>query len=257
MTRKLRSAGNGVFAGANVLLDGQIGKDLYAFAELAEIRGRVGADLEAFANRIWLRDSAHILGDVKWRSDNPDAFEQDDSVRVDGETQQLNIPDELSRKSPYATVEFYLWQLAQFVSAILVGLALLWLFPGLRNLSIGSGGDALKSLGLGLILVLSLPLVALLIAVTIIGLPFGVMTFVVWLFGIYLAKVIIGLIVGYMVMPDADSRVLPIVAGMAIMIVAVNLPWIGGVISFLITILGLGILAMELMDRFSNRTAAV
>ena len=46
------------------------------------------------------------------------------------------------------------------------------------------------------------------------------------------------------------------VAGMAAMIVAVNIPWIGGVISFLITVLGLGILAMAVLEHFSNRAAA-
>ena len=248
--------GNGVVAGARMALDGDLAKDLYVFTELAEIRGTVGRSLEAFANRIWLKDNAHIKGDLRWRSDNPQSLEQDDTARVDGEITQLDMPDELRNRSPYTTIEFYLWQLAQFVSAVLVGLVLLWLFPGIRNLSIGSGGEALKSVGIGLVLVLSMPMIALILAITIIGLPFGIITFISWVVGIYVAKVAIGLFLGYMMMADSDSRILPIVAGMAAMIVAVNIPWIGGVISFLITVLGLGILAMAVLEHFSNRAAA-
>ena len=248
--------GNGVIAGARMAMDGELAKDLYVFTELAEIRGTVGRSLEAFANRIWLKDNAHIKGDLRWRSDNPQSLEQDDSARVDGEITQLELPDELKNQSPFTSIEFYLWQLAQFVSAVLVGLVLLWMFPGVRDMSIGSGGEALKSVGIGLVLILSLPMIALILAITIIGLPFGIVTFFAWIAGIYVAKVAIGLIVGYMMIPDSDSRVLPIVAGMAALIVAINVPWIGGVISFLVTVLGLGILAMAVLDHFSNRQAA-
>lgn len=248
--------GNGVIAGARMAMDGELAKDLYVFTELAEIRGTVGRSLEAFANRIWLKDNAHIKGDLRWRSDNPQSLEQDDSARVDGEITQLELPDELKNQSPFTSIEFYLWQLAQFVSAVLVGLVLLWMFPSVRDMSIGSGGEALKSVGIGLVLILSLPMIALILAITIIGLPFGIVTFFAWIAGIYVAKVAIGLIVGYMMIPDSDSRVLPIVAGMAALIVAINVPWIGGVISFLVTVLGLGILAMAVLDHFSNRQAA-
>ena len=99
-------------------------------------------------------------------------------------------------------------------------------------------------------------MIALILAITIIGLPFGIVTFIAWMVGIYVAKVAIGLIVGYMMIPDSDSRILPIVAGMAAMIIAINVPWIGGVISFLVTVLGLGILAMAVLDHFSNRQTA-
>ena len=117
--------------------------------------------------------------------------------------------------------------------AILVAMVLLWMFPGLRNLSFGSGGDVLKSGALGLVLLLSLPMVALLVAITIIGLPFGFLTFIAWLAGLYLAKVVIGIVVGQMLMPDSESNVLPIVAGMAAITVVVNIPWLGGVVGFL------------------------
>lgn len=249
-------SGNGVFAGATVKLNGNIDKDLYAAGELVELRGRVGDSVDTAAQRIWLMDEARIEGDLRWRSDNPDAITRDDGVYIGGTVEQLAIPERLANASPYLSATFYLWQLAKFVSAVLVGLFLVWLFPSLRDLSIGSGGDALKSAAIGLVLMLSLPMVALVIALTIIGLPFGILGAMLWIAGLYLAHVILGIILGQMLLPDSESRVLPLVVGMGAVIIATNIPFIGPVVSFLLTIIGLGILALLVQRRFSQPATA-
>ena len=249
-------SGNGVFAGATVKLNGSIDKDLYAAGELIELRGRVGDSVDTAAQRIWLMDEARIEGDLRWRSDNPDAITREDGVYIGGTVEQLAIPERLANASPYLSATFYLWQLAKFVSAVLVGLFLVWLFPSLRDLSIGSGGDALKSAAIGLVVMLSLPMIALLVALTIIGLPFGILGAMLWIAGLYLAHVILGIILGQMLMPDSESRVLPLVVGMGLVIVATNIPFIGPVVSFLLTIVGLGILALLLQRKFSQPALA-
>ena len=102
---------------------------------------------------------------------------RDPNARIGGELSFLDMPTEFKSTNPYATVQFYLWQAARLVSALIAGLLILWLAPGLGRLSVGRGVEGFKSAGVGLVALVSTPIIALLLAITLVGLPiamFGV-----------------------------------------------------------------------------------
>jgi predicted anti-sigma-YlaC factor YlaD len=251
LDRDTKVSSNATLASRTVSVDGQVGKDLYGFSELLEVTGSVGNNLEAFANRIRLLGDAHVSGDVRWRSGNPDGLHQDDSVQVDGEVEFLPLPEALKQKNKFATLQFYLWEFAGLISAFLVGLALLWLAPSLRTLAIGSGIESVKTAGVGLLALVSAPIIAVIIAITLVGLPFTFAIFVAWLMGIYLAKIVIGVIVGGMIFGDNENLPLTLIAGLTAVAVAINVPFIGGILSAILTILGLGLIVQHTMNNLS------
>ncbi len=245
--------GNATVAAESSSIEGSVGRDLYAFSETVELSGKVGEDLEAFAGRLRLLGDAHIGGNVRFRSAGEDRLHRAETVRVDGDVEFLDMPEELQEGSRYARFEFYLWQIARLIGAFLVGVALLWLVPGFRSISIGAGVEALKSTGLGLVALVSVPIIAVLVAFTIVGLPLTFIAIIAWLLGLYLAKIVVGAIIGRMVLSDSNSLPWTLLAGLAIVIVAVNLPFIGGVISFLLTIFGLGLLVQYVIRTLQAR----
>ncbi|NKC00765.1 MAG: hypothetical protein GKR90_20030 [Pseudomonadales bacterium] len=251
LDRTTQVARNATLAGRTVSVEGGVSKDLYGFSELLEVTGKVGSNLEGFANRIRLLGEAHILGDVRWRSGNPDGLHKDDSVQVDGEVEFLPLPEALEQKSKYATLQFYLWEIAGLISAFLVGMALLWLAPSVRSLSIGAGIESVKTAGVGLLALVSMPTIALIAAITLVGLPFTFLIFIAWVVGIYLAKIVIGVIVGGMIFGDSDNQPVALLAGLTAVTVAVNVPFIGGIVSALLTILGLGLLVQHTWSNLS------
>ncbi len=251
-----RVGGNAAIAGESSSIEGSVGRDLYVFAETVELSGKLGQDLEAFAGRLRLLGDAHIGGNVRFRSASEDRLHRAETVRVDGDVEFLDMPEELDKGSRYARLEFYLWQLARLIGAFLVGVALLWLVPGFRSMSIGAGVEALKSTGLGLVALVSVPIIAVLVAFTIVGLPLTLIAIAAWLLGLYLAKIVVGAIIGRMVLSESNSLPWTLLAGLAIVIVAVNLPVIGGVISFLLTIFGLGLLVQYLIQTVQQREPA-
>ena len=248
--------GNAAIAAESTSIAGSVERDLYAFAETVEFRGSLGEDLEAFAGRLNLLGEAHIGGNVRFRSASEDRLYRAETVRIDGDVEILDMPEELDEGNRYATLEFYLWQLARLIGAFLVGLAFLWLVPGFRSLSIGAGVEALKTTGFGLVTLVSVPIIAVLVAFTIVGLPLTFIAIAAWLLGLYLAKIVVGAVVGRMVLSDSNSLPWILLAGLAIVIVAVNLPFIGGVISFLLTIFGLGLLVQYLVRTLQGRESA-
>jgi hypothetical protein len=163
------------------------------------------------------------------------------------------MPEGFQHRNRYATVEFYLWQAARLIGAFLVGLAFLWLVPGCRSVSIGAGVVALKTAGVGLLVMVSAPIMAVLVALTLVGLPLSFIAAAAWLLGLYLAKILVGAVVGRMLLSQSDSLAWTLLAGIAIVIVAVNLPFIGGIINFVLTVVGLGLLVQYLIGILSVR----
>jgi len=249
-------ANNGNVAAENVSIEGTIGKDLHTFAESTELSGTLGQDLEAFGANVRLMDTAHVTGNARLRVGSEDHLYREEGARVDGEVTFLDLPEEFEPRSRYATLEFYLWKLAHLVSAVLVGLALLWLIPSLTNTSINGAMNGLKLAGVGIIALVSVPIIAVLIAITIVGIPFSVVALFAWMLGIYLSQILIGVFIGRMIFSDSKFEtnwVMIMIAGMASVIVVINLPAIGGAIGFVLTIVGLGLITTSVYDALSNR----
>jgi hypothetical protein len=129
----------------------------------------------------------------------------------------------------------------------------------LRETSLPNALAVLRSAGIGLAAAVTLPVAALLFCVTIIGIPLGVLTFLVGAIGLYFSKAVIAQIIGRGVlrnrMPPPHFAV-TLLVGLVIVIVAINLPWIGGLANFLLTITGFGVIVTLILARL-NRSAVV
>ena len=135
-------SGNAAIAGENATVEGSVGKDLYTFAELVELNGELGQDLEAFGNRVRLLDDAHVGGNARLRLDDEEHFHRAPGARIDGDVEFLDMPEGIGETNRYTRIEFYLWQIARLVSAVLVGVALLWLVPGFVPCLLVAGSTA-------------------------------------------------------------------------------------------------------------------
>ena len=128
--------------------------------------------------------------------------------------------------------------------------------PGYRSVSIGTGVDAFKTAGIGLLVLVSVPIMALLVAFSLVGLPLSFIAFVAWLVFLYLAKTVVGAVIGRMLLSESNSLPLTLLVGLAIVIVAVNLPFIGGILNFVLTIVGLGLLVQYLFGILKERDSS-
>ena len=253
---KARVARNATIAGANATVAGSIAKDLHAFAEIVELDGKVGGDLEAFGERVRLLDDAHVGGNARLRIPSEDSLHRAAGARVDGEIEFLDLPVVTNR---YASGEFYLWQAARLVSGVLVGLALFWLIPGLRTVAVSGGIGGLKTAGIGLVTLVSAPIIAVVVAITLVGLPFSVFVIFAWMVSIYLAKILVGAFIGRTMLGSTkygDRIALVLLAGITVIILAINLPAIGGFINFVLTIIGIGLIVQRLLAALSARDSA-
>ena len=248
-----RIEGNATVAAQTTSMDGLVGEDLYAFGETVELGGTLGQDLEAFAARVRLLGEAKVGGDVRYRTDNEDDLQVADAAQVGGEVVFLGVPEPLRDRSRYATGAFYLWELAWLAGGFIVGLVFLWLVPGARSLSLGAGVDALKTSGVGLLTLVGVPIMAVLAGITLIGLPLSLIVILAWALALYLAQIVVASMVGRMLLSGSDSLAWTLLAGLVVVTVAVNLPFIGGIISVVLTIVGVGLLVQYLLGVLPTR----
>ena len=246
---------NAVAAVNNLSVDGSVGTDVIAFAESVALRGVVGRDVEAFSNRVRLLGDSKIGGDLRFRGGQESRLHRADSASVAGSVTYPDAPEEFQEGNDYLSFEYYLFQLARFIAALLVGLCLLWLVPGLRDAEIGSGSDSLKSAGLGFLFLIGVPILAFFVAITIIGIPLALIGFAAYAACLYLAKIVVAAAVGRMLMADSTSTVLPFVAGLVVVIVGSALPFLGGIINFVLLLLGLGMLTQYVWGALKYRPA--
>jgi hypothetical protein len=154
--------------------------------------------------------------------------------------------------SKYLRPSFYIWQLVRLGAAFLSGLVLLWLFPGLQTASLADAGAAVKAGVFGLVAAIALPVMALIACITVVGLPLGIIGAIVWLLGLYFAKTVVAQLIGRTLFRSAHGvphYAATLLAGLVIVLIAINLPWIGWLLGLVLTLLGLGMLVNYVSER--------
>lgn len=243
---------NMLVGGEKVTLAGRVGRDVLGGAEELEVASTIGGVLTSYSKRMTLLAPARIAGDVRAHG-----VEKKDHVVVSpGAVIGGQLITELDKfeieKNRYLTARFYGWQLVWLAAAFVAGLALLWVVPALQRVPFDGARDVLRSSGYGAIALVATPILAVLACVTVIGIPVGVLALMAWCAGIYLAKVVVAQLIGIRVLEAVAERrehfAVSLLTGLLILTFVGNLPIIGGVIRFGVTVIGLGLLVLFVHD---------
>jgi cytoskeletal protein CcmA (bactofilin family) len=249
-------AGNVTFFGGEARLDGRVGRDFSAFGGQADIQGDIARNVTFRGGELHVSAPAHVGGNLTARVEENDDVVVDSGARIDGRTDiSLREP----APSRYSRLSFYVWRLIWLAAAFLAGLIAFWLMPALASVNLDTGRTLLTAAGVGFLALIATPIAAIIIALTMIGLPVGLVTLALWLTGLYLAKIVIAGFLGRALLagPGEQQRApaLMLLAGLVLVFIAVNLPYIGGVINLLLTVLGLGALVVTIYRTFNWQTA--
>jgi cytoskeletal protein CcmA (bactofilin family) len=247
-------AGNGLAFAENIGVDGRVGTDFMGFGSTVTIGGSVDGDVEGFAGTVTVLPSAIVAGNVTAHVDAPGDLTVAPGANVSGSVEEQLVPRE-ERRNRYLTVGYYVRQIVRLGAAFLTGLLLLWAFPALREASLPNAVAVLRAGGIGLAAAVTLPVAAVVLGITLVGLPIGVLLLVLGAIGLYFAKTVLAQIIGRAIFGTPDSPphyAATLVTGLLIVIVAINLPWIGGFANFVMTLVGFGVIVQLLLARFAG-----
>jgi len=236
---------------------GRVDGEVVVGAGSTDVRGNIGKDLSAYGNHVALWNPARVGGNVEAHVPKVTDLFVEPGVVIGGQTKtQLPPP----RPSRYGRPRFYVWQCVRLAAALLTGLVLYWLFPFLFAARLDNTNSALRALGIGFLVLVATPVAALIAAITLIGLPLAVLTMAAWLASLYLAKIVLAASVGQAIRRSPNGQtlsfVLDLLLGLAIVFVAINLPYLGGWLSFLVLLLGLGVEFIQLRSHWQRPSMA-
>jgi hypothetical protein len=137
---------------------------------------------------------------------------------------------------------------------IVTGIVLYLLFPDFTVLASHTiGSDPIKSLGIGLLLVVAMPAIAILTMLTILGIPLGLILFV-----FYFAALLVGFLVTAFFLgdvgaraflrhgpPSSTVRMLCLILALAVLALVNQLPIAGGTLMAAAVLVGLGAMSLH------------
>ncbi|MGH9431961.1 MAG: zf-HC2 domain-containing protein [Terriglobia bacterium] len=239
---------------ATVNVSGNVGGDVRAHAGSVTLHGSVGRNLDAAAGQVAVAGSAHVghnlTAEVKRTSD----FSMEPGAVIGGKIEVKLSGASVSR---FLTAHFYLWKAVHLGAIWVTGLVLFWLFPFLFKGKMDNSSDLLKAIGWGFVVLVATPVAAVIACLTVVGLPLAILAMALWLIGLYVAKLFLAAVIGQRLTgPGAGGRkafAAPLLLGLLIIFVAIELPYIGRWDSLLVILIGYGLVLSAAREAWARR----
>ncbi len=245
------------FAGRRVTVEGQVGEELRAAGQTVMVSGEVGGDAVLAAEEIQIEPGAIIRGDLIWDSETKPEISA--NATVEGEIIREDLTgafEEIGRFGEFGGL----------ASAVLLGIALIatsclafLVFPGFSGSVMGRiRSMPIRSLGLGIGVIVGIPLVIVVLFVTRIGWIVAIGT----LFGhllLLLCAMVFGVVsVGKLELEltkkdEAGGRLLHLLAiglGVALILLLAQIPLLGTIVLVTVLFSGLGAISGEFWQRY-------
>ena len=241
-------------AGETVQSRGRVGRDLFFAADEMSIDGSVERNVSGYGTQVAVGSASTIGGDFTVTVPRDDAVEVRDGASIAGVT-NINIDEEREHRA-FVGVAFYLWMIAKALAMLLVGWLLVTVFPKLRPSVPESSGEVLKNMGVGFLALVATPVAIVLLLVTVIGIPIALALGMLYGMLLFLSTLVVADFVGQRFTFGGDTgtgdALRTGVALFAILFLT-SIPFIGGGLNFLITILGAGVLLLHLHKLYQSR----
>jgi hypothetical protein len=220
-----------VFHGRTVVA-GTVTGSVVVFDGVVRVSGDVRHSVVVFRGVVTVAAGAHIGGDLV-TGDRPKV---DPGARVDGKVKRVSS----FRWSGYSFLSRFLVWLAFTVSVLILGLILVALAPGGLEAAASASRSLGATAGWGVALLVGLPLAAVLVTLTVVGIPLGLaMLLGLWL--VFTVGYAVGaFVVGRWIVRPPAGRMKAFFAGWGVVRVLGLIPIVGGVLWTLVTIAGLG-----------------
>ena len=233
-----------------VELRGNIGRDLYGGAAKANLAGQIGKNVNlhlgsknADNNNLIVAGTAKINGDLTYTSSNNAAI--DNGAAIKGKLTH-NLPIITAAKPNFVNLTWWWGNLIAVFSALVIGLVLISFWREtiikITDLMLNKAGVCL---GWGILVLLLTPIIALVLLITIIGIPLSLILIALWLIALYLSKILVGILVGRNLInrfapKQKNSLIKGMVIGIVIIYILFAIPFFGHILSLLTMLWGLG-----------------
>jgi hypothetical protein len=240
------ATGGNVFVADTATIDG----DLEAAAGTIVVAGSVAGNAELAGGSVTLTSTASIDGNVEYATGEDGEF-INGGATVGGSVTQN---EDLSTGGGFEGLDVGgpIFGLYGFLVNVLVGGLLLLVFPGTSGrIANRVENEPLQTGGIGLLALIGVPIAAVLIAVTIVGIPVTIAVLIAYALALWIATIYGRYAVGAAVLSytDVENRWADLLVGLVVVAALVRVPVVGRLFELVVLLLGLGAMA-GLLYRF-------
>ncbi len=238
-----------VVAGGSVQVSGSVRRDAYLTGGSIVIGGTIQGDVDAQADRVVLLPSARIGGALRYAAREPVEIQQ--GAQVSGQVIRVERPSR-SRTvlNPAARFGFrFAGRVLEALWLLAIGFVLLAITPrGVRHVQGQVGSHFGLSVLIGFILIVVVPVAAVLLLITIVGIPLALVVTLLYVATAYPSLVFVSTWLGEAILRRLGGRqtsgapYLSVAVGVAVLVVLVALPFVGWVVRLLALCAGFGAL---------------
>ncbi len=241
----------------SVGVDGHLGRDLALFADQTIISGVVDGEIRAKGRTMSITSSAQVGGPIHYTGDQPA------NVASGAKLASAVQFTKAEHKSRYTEGHYYVWRVIWTAAFVLFGMVLFLLLPKFAEESVRAGERVGAPLGLGLLVFPAVPIACVIACITVVGIPLGVLTFGLWILGLFTAEIVVGAVVGNWILgraADTWGLIGRMAAGFVIVRVVYtpleHIHVIGALVALGIFMWGMGAISLALYNRFQPKVSA-
>jgi cytoskeletal protein CcmA (bactofilin family) len=238
-----------VVAGGGVQVNGTVQRNAWLTGGTVTIGGGIEGNVEAHADRIILLPTARINGTLRYSADQP--IEVQSGAQVAGQVTRVDRPSR-SRVmiSPGARFGFrFAGRVLEAIWLLAIGLILVAITPrGMRVVAERVRTRFGLSLLAGFILVVVVPVAAVLLLVTIVGIPLAFVAMLLYVATLYPGQVFVSAGLGDALLRSlgrggaATAPYAAVTVGVIVLVILVALPFVGWIFRLLALFAGFGAL---------------
>ena len=221
----------------------EIGGDLLLGADTARIDGLIKGDINSGVNSLTVASTANIQGKLNYISKKEANIQSGAQIRG---TITHKLPDVPDVKKRLGAGRLW-WIVIGFLMAFVLGIIVVLLAPRrVKAVTESIRTHPWASLGWGAVILISTPIVALIVCITVIGLPLGLIALVLYAIAIYLTQLFVGLLIGQLIIgafrrvETKAALVGALALGLAILRLLKLIPFVGFFFVLATVLFGLG-----------------
>jgi len=242
-----RIGGDLVFGADIVRIDGPIEGNIRGGGREVTISNGVNGNVELEVESLTILSTANIGGDLNYTSEEEADIQS--GAQITGATTH-KLPEakkDWAKVFPFVIFFGVLAKVLSFLMALVAGVVIIFLAPRrLTSIAEAIGTRPGPSAGWGALIVFVAPIAAVLVCLTIIGIPVGLIALALYGIALYLAQIPVGLFIGrwiigrFRVVEGKAIMVGALAIGLAILKLLSLIPYFGFVVGLAVVIFGLG-----------------
>ena len=248
-----------LFAGAQSMsVAGAVGKTLSGAAQSAQIDGKIGGNVDIQSDNLQVGSESRISGNFLYTSKNPAQISNAASISgtITHKEPEVKPATEAKRRNPIVTqAASNTGRIAGVLFSLLVGFFIMKLWPKATAKIVDAMTDhALPTWVTGFFSIMIIPTMTLFLILTIIGIPVAILVIMTFIVTLWVSKMLVGMWLGKYLFEsvhvgDSTNPYVQYLVGYLVLWFIFQVPFLGGLLSFLAVTWGLG----GLVYLFRNR----